>query len=806
MNQYRLNKTSKKVITHTSLLKPYGKYHIEGNKENYESAYSSILKNGLGIVEQHNKNMAEILVYDIDFKFINDELQKEEIIEECKNLICVINELISQNVESAYLESHICMKNILYIKETNFYKVGIHIYYPEIFLDSTEREQLYALIVEKYEEKIKKNEKFYKNLFDKKIYNIIDSRIISKTGILVYGACKENNEPYKLVSIRNENLEEVENTKSDIELSLYYSLHKNKWLRENRHNKFLKINEKLNDENDNEEEIDKFGNSYSYSKINEYRNILKHLSNYRSDNFTDWINVGICLSNIEKKSKINMLDLYNEFSKKSSKYKGRVDVKKHYQNLLKNNYNGSTLTEGTLYYMLKTDNIKEFNNILSKRIEHINEAYELAKIIHEMYSSLFVCIEKGNFWYYYDNQKWTIDNSNTLIHKNIIEILIKNDKPISRNLIEEIIYFCKILFSNQNFESTLECNNQLVCFENGVFDLDKNIFRKSLLEDYCYLSTKYPFFQTNDFININNMLQKILPNKEIRDYFLYHLASCLHGHKNEQIVIILTGSGANGKSLLMSLMSKTLGEYYKQGNITLLSRKRSSSANASPDLIALKDKRMFVLNETEHDDTIQTSMLKQLSGGDEIEARDLYKSPITFKCKAKMFICCNDLPKIASVDQGTWRRLRVIQFPSKFVDNPNPKKKNEYKKDINLERNLDDYVNSFMNLLLNYYEDYKKNNFIIKEPEEVKLSTESYKNVNDDIEIFLKENVEYCEESEIDVKVLYTNFKIWYSKNFSGKCKNVTTFKEMLNKKDLLDSKCKIILNYKLKENLVLES
>ena len=160
MNQYRLNKTSKKVITHTSLLKPYGKYHIEGNKENYESAYSSILKNGLGIVEQHNKNMAEILVYDIDFKFINDELQKEEIIEECKNLICVINELISQNVESAYLESHICMKNILYIKETNFYKVGIHIYYPEIFLDSTEREQLYALIVEKYEEKIKKNEKF----------------------------------------------------------------------------------------------------------------------------------------------------------------------------------------------------------------------------------------------------------------------------------------------------------------------------------------------------------------------------------------------------------------------------------------------------------------------------------------------------------------------------------------------------------------------------------------------------------------------------------------------------------------------
>jgi putative DNA primase/helicase len=169
-----------------------------------------------------------------------------------------------------------------------------------------------------------------------------------------------------------------------------------------------------------------------------------------------------------------------------------------------------------------------------------------------------------------------------------------------------------------------------------------------------------------------------------------------------------------------------------------------------------------------------------------------------------MFICCNDLPKIPSIDQGTWRRLRVIQFPSKFVDNPNPKKKNEFKKNVDLERNLDNYINSFMNLLLHYYEKYKNNNFMINEPEEVKLSTQSYKNVNDDIEIYLNENVEYSEDSQIDLKILFTNFKYWYSRNFNGKCKNITKFKEILHKKDLVDKKSTFLVNYKFKEGIII--
>lgn len=800
MNQYKLTQKSKKTITHTSLKKPIGKYHIEGNKEDYELAYSSIIKNGLGIVEQHNKNVAEILVYDIDFKFKKDNLKLQDILNECKNLISEINKLLQEYVENPFIETHICLKSILYTKEKDYFKTGIHLYYPEIYLDSNEREKLYCLIVENYEKVIEKNKNIYENLYDKKINNIIDSRIISKTGILVFGACKENGEPYKLHCILNKDLEEIKNDRSEIELSLYYSLHKNKWLREYQHNKFL-FKDKIINENSEDNDDKNYENINSTNKIQEYKNILKYISNYRSDNYSDWINVGICLTTIEKKRNMKLFNLYDTFSKRSSKY-NKTDTKKKYDQLLKKNYN--EMSEGTLYYMLKIDNINEFNKILSNKIEHISEAYDIAKIIHEMYSSLFVCLEKGNTWFYYNNKKWLIDNNNTLIHKNIIDILIKNDKPISRNLIEEIIYFCKILFSNQEFENVLESNNHLLCFDNGVFDLDKNLFRKSLLHDYCFLSTNYAYFRTDEYNNINSIVEKILPNKEIRNYLLYHLASCLHGQKNEQNVIILTGSGANGKSLLMSLMSKTLGDYYKQGNITLLSRKRSSSSNASPDLIALKDKRMFVLNETEHDDTIQTSMLKQLSGGDEIEARDLYRSPISFKCKAKMFICCNDLPKIPSIDQGTWRRLRVIQFPSKFVDNPNPKKRNEFKKDVNLERNLDDYINSFMNLLLYYYENYKSNNFIIKEPEEVKLSTQSYKNVNDDIEIYINENLEYCEDSEIDLKILFTNFKYWYSKNFNGKCKNITKFKEILHKKELLDKKSKFLTFYKFKEGIMI--
>ena len=58
-------------------------------------------------------------------------------------------------------------------------------------------------------------------------------------------------------------------------------------------------------------------------------------------------------------------------------------------------------------------------------------------------------------------------------------------------------------------------------------------------------------------------------------------------------------------------------------------------------------------------------------------ARELFKSPIIFKSQGTMILSSNSLLEISDLTDGAWRRIRVIDFKSKFIDGI-PKNKNEF--------------------------------------------------------------------------------------------------------------------------------
>jgi phage/plasmid-associated DNA primase len=102
--------------------------------------------------------------------------------------------------------------------------------------------------------------------------------------------------------------------------------------------------------------------------------------------------------------------------------------------------------------------------------------------------------------------------------------------------------------------------------------------------------------------------------------------------------------------------------------ITALTQGRSGSEQASPVLAETRGKRFISLDEAESNDSIKAGFMKQITGGDLITARPLHCNPITFKPKFKLVLTCNELPTIPSDDDGTWRRIRVVEFISKFCD------------------------------------------------------------------------------------------------------------------------------------------
>merc|ERR1712178_642204 len=96
-------------------------------------------------------------------------------------------------------------------------------------------------------------------------------------------------------------------------------------------------------------------------------------------------------------------------------------------------------------------------------------------------------------------------------------------------------------------------------------------------------------------------------------------------------------------------------------------------------------KRIVVFQEPTKGEPINVGKLKEWTGGDTIQCRELYKGPIKFKAQAKWFLICNDIPEVPSDDDGTWRRLTIINFPSKFVDKHNISGRDyEYIKDPNI--------------------------------------------------------------------------------------------------------------------------
>jgi P4 family phage/plasmid primase-like protien len=423
--------------------------------------------------------------------------------------------------------------------------------------------------------------------------------------------------------------------------------------------------------------------------------------------------------------------------------------------------------------------------------------YQIAKVIFHIYKDTYrVDGIKNPEWYHFDGIRWkktyffnilvseeipryykslltsdesvgeeSTEESTEITKAQLIKKIITNLENVifKRNILDQCVY----LFMNHDpvFTNKLDANPLLIGFKNGVYDLEASKFRDGKCEDYLTFSTGYEFLDYNadDHIvkDIFSFLSKIIPSKEVREYLLVVLAKTLIGIPDEKFYIFTGLSGSNGKSTLMNFLEYTLGDYMTSVDSSLLTNKKGLSSSASPDIIRMRGKRLFSFAEPENVD-LQTGTLKQFSGGDTIVARELYKAPITFKLQGTMIMCCNEQPKIANLEGGIIRRVRVIDFNSKFCENP--VKANEFAIDKQLNKKLKNWKPYFMSILLHFLQ-FKDS---VIEPEEVKLATNNYIGDNDKFEEFFRESVVDDRGSFESLKDIYNNFCEWYQDNYKN--------------------------------------
>jgi len=223
----------------------------------------------------------------------------------------------------------------------------------------------------------------------------------------------------------------------------------------------------------------------------------------------------------------------------------------------------------------------------------------------------------------------------------------------------------------------------LIACENGIIDKKGNI-RDPKPTEYARskaptiwegIDTPAPLWEKT----ISEIFQG---DKEIIDFVHRLFGYAISGAADERIFPIFYGGGANGKTVIIEVITGVLGENYRMttsSNAVMEAKFETGGDSPTPFIVALKSKRVLWVAESKEGQRLDTSLVKRLTGRDTISGRLPHeKEYITFKPTFTPFLITNDLPHISAEDQAIWDRVLPVEFGARFVANPT--KPNERKK------------------------------------------------------------------------------------------------------------------------------
>ena len=215
------------------------------------------------------------------------------------------------------------------------------------------------------------------------------------------------------------------------------------------------------------------------------------------------------------------------------------------------------------------------------------------------------------------------------------------------------------------------------------------------------------------------------------------------------------------------MMSVTLGEYKGTVPITLVTEKRGLIGGTSDEVLKLKGKRYAVMQEPSKGVKLNEGIMKELTGGDPIQARGLYSESEIFEPQFNLVVCTNNLFDIDSNDDGTWRRIKKCDFVSKFVDAGESHSDDTpyvFVKDKELKDKLPKLAPVFASILVHRA---FETDGIVEDCETVNKASNKYKNAQDHISAFASENIikTNIDKDRIKKTEISQQFKIWFQES-----------------------------------------
>ena len=334
--------------------------------------------------------------------------------------------------------------------------------------------------------------------------------------------------------------------------------------------------------------------------------------------------------------------------------------------------------------------------------------------------------------------------------------------------IKNVIDMLKVYYINKTvagFLSTQNYNRHKLAFLNGVYDLDKKEFRNIEPTDYITVTTGYDYNSAPNpdvLKKIKDTLEEIADDtKPTTDKYISDLqylknisSSILYGLNKRRELYIYTGSGANGKSLFCEvLMKPAFGDYYQTMSSNFYTKVDHNAGCATPELADKQYCRPMISSEPEGDDKLQVGKIKNITGLEEIPARQLYGELFKYLPQFTPIMLCNHIPNFNKIDKAITQRVRIINFSRKFVENPTLPFHRQLVLNKHIELSGIEYRQAFMWLLI---ENYKTMDSTKRSKSSMEAS-EEFINVNNPILDFIHAKVIKSEE-ETQAKDMYNAY------------------------------------------------
>lgn len=306
---------------------------------------------------------------------------------------------------------------------------------------------------------------------------------------------------------------------------------------------------------------------------------------------------------------------------------------------------------------------------------------------------------------------------------------------------------------------------EVVC-TNGIVNLKDGTLRQGKPEDYVKTAAPTEWRGIDEPCPIwEQFLGDIFGGNSALITFIQRLFGYgITGLAILHIFVILWGIGRNGKGTLLETLRCVLGDYtMKTESEILLEQKYGRQAGApNSAILSLRGRRIVWASETSDNGKLNASKVKELAGGDTLNAREVYgKHQIQFEPSHLLLLITNHKPIIPANDYAIWNRIHLIPFEWSFVDNPVARY--EKKKDPYLSDKLKKEASGILAWIVRGCIAWQREG--LNPPEIVMAATESYRKDEDLIGQFIDERLILGDTCKAKAGETYKAYKSWCEDN-----------------------------------------